>query len=380
MKNRKLLFVVNSIYTFISHRLPIALKAKEVGYDVHVISPTPEGQEKIAMHGLTHHLVDLSRSGTALISELKGFNQLRKTILQIQPDILHTVAIKSVIYGSIINRYFLKKSCVSAVPGMGYSFLGQSQKQKLFQSMLVNLYKLGLKGKNNTVIFQNQDDKQFFESNRILGNSAVELIKGSGVCLKQFSYTPEPESSKIKVVLPARMLWDKGVGEFIEAAKIIAKLDPQLHFILAGDSDPGNRASITNEQLKVWQQLPNVTWLGHQQNMAAVYQECHIVCLPSYREGMPKALLEAAACGRAVITTDVPGCREAIIPNVSGFLVPVRNVSVLQARLLELAASPELRQQMGKAGRKLAEESFCINSVVNKTLDIYQSALSGDTA
>lgn len=372
-KQPHLVIITNSAHTFLSHRLAVALAAKAAGYKVSVLTPTENGDCLLAPHGLAHYQIPLSRSSLSAKKSINSLRFIHKKINKLQPSVIHVVAMLPILFVSFLNRFWWRKTCICAVVGLGYGFTRQEIKWRVLQQLLIQGYRLGLRGKHNRLIFQNKDDQAFFEQ-KILKNSAMTLrVKGAGVCLNTYSHKLEPKTEKIRIVLPARMLWDKGIGEFIEAAKLsLAHNYHHAMFILAGDIDPDNRACIDKATILEWMKLPNVEWLGHQSDMASVLQNCHIVCLPSYREGMPKALLEAAACGRPVVTTDVPGCREAIKPNETGFLVPAKQSVALFDKLLVLINDKQLREKFGEAGRLYAEQNFSIEHIVSETLKLYR--------
>ena len=236
-------------------------------------------------------------------------------------------------------------------------------------------YRALLNHKKSYILFQNPDDRALFTQYKIIYPKHAFIIKGSGVDLQQFNSTPIPKG-QIKVILIARMLWDKGIREFVDAATILHKQGVIAEFILVGSVDPGNPKSILTEQLKQWHSDGVVNWLGEQSNIAQLLIESHIVVLPSYREGLPKSLIEAAAAGRAIVTTDVPGCREVVQDGENGFLVPVRDAKELAAAIKKLINNPGLLITMGKKSRLIAEQEFSIDQVVSKTLGIYSKIVS----
>ena len=369
--SKKLLFIVNSSDFFISHRLQIALAAQRKGYQVLVASGDNASANQFSDLGIEHRLLPLSRSGRNPFKEIKLIAAIYSLLRDVRPDIIHNVTIKPVLYGALINRLSIKVRCINAIPGLGYNFTRSGLKAKILQIFLLCLYRQGLKGNNTKTIFQNKDDLNYFLANKVISPEDVFLINGSGVCLQTFSSIDEPKSEPIKVLFPARLLKDKGVVEYVAAAKILSSKHNVI-FLLAGDIDQGNPSTIDQELLEKWQTYPFISWLGFLQEMADCYQNIHIVCLPSYREGMPKALLEAQACGRPVVTTDVPGCRDAISHGQTGFLVPPREIVPLTNALEKLITDSSLRHAMGKKARKRACNLYSINSVIDKTLALYE--------
>lgn len=371
---RKILFVVNDPDFFCSHRLPIAVQAKREGFDVHVAGSQGSRVDEIIDAGFQYHQISLSRSGQNPIKELVTLCQLITLFLRIKPDLLHLVTIKPVLYGGIAARLSGIKSVVSAVSGLGTVFIANSAMARIRLVLVKRLYKSAFKHKNLAVIFQNPTDRDDLLSSGLLAEEQVNIIRGAGVDLSDYPYTPEPDGIPV-VVMAARLLRDKGVFEFVEAARMLKKRQVPIIMQLIGKPDFGNPTSITNLELEQWKQEGNVELLGYRTDIAQQYGQANIVCLPSYREGLPKSLLEAAACGRVVITTDVPGCRYAITDGITGVLVPVKNAEAIADAIQKLIDNATLRHSMGLAGRKLAEQTFDIDIIVRQHLSIYNKLL-----
>lgn len=367
----KLLMIVNDPAFFISHRLAIAEAAKEMGYETHIATMGGEAVTSITDKGFIHHLLPLSRSGSNPFSELFSLFSIWHLLWKIKPKILHLVTIKPVIYGGIAARLAPVKGVVAAVSGLGFVFLSQGIKATLLRKVVRFFYKLALGKKNLRVIFQNPDDCDVLTDLNIVDRNKAEMIRGSGVDLNLYSFVPESMPQSPVVCFAARLLRDKGVIEFVEAAKILQQRGIAARFQIIGDVDPGNPATITPAEITTWRDEGFIELLGYRKDIGGLFANANIVTLPSYREGLPKVLVEAAACGRAVVTTDVPGCRDAIDPNVTGLLVPVRNAVALADSLEELIQNAEVRQRMGIAGRALAERAFDIKKIVQQHLDIY---------
>lgn len=367
---KRLMIVVNAAEFFLSHRLPIALRAREAGYDVHVACPPGNGVEEISSLGFSYHELPFSRKGQNPLYELQTVIKLAQLLQRVKPDVLHLVTIKPVLYGGIVARILGNVAVVAAITGLGTVFNPKSVKEKVRERIVALLYRIALKQKRLMVIFQNANDRDVIS--RICGLSAdrVALIRGSGVDLAYFVPKPEPEG-KVVVAMAARLLRDKGVGEFVEAARILSARSADVEMRLAGQIDEGNPTSVSKEELEGWRSISNLKLLGHVENIAGFYADSNIVCLPSYHEGLPKSLIEAAASGRAVITTDVPGCRDAIEVGRTGMLVPVGNAEALASAVETLATNPTLRHEMGVEGRHLAEEAFALEIVVQRHLEIY---------
>lgn len=375
--SKRLLFVVNDDWFFISHRLPIALKAKELGYDVHVATGSFEGNSIIEPHGLKHHTFPIVRAKVNPFGDLKTIWSLYRLYKQIRPDIVHHVTIKPVIFGGIAARFAGVRAVVNAISGLGVIFISQGFIPSVKKKIVSLLYYFALGGQNKRIIVQNADDKAQIQKMAMLNDADIALIKGSGVNLKKFQYSPLTNIDNFNFILVSRMLRDKGVGEFYMAAQEIKKVHPNIKFYLLGGTHE-NPTSYSETELNKWNESDVVTWLGHQEQEAVkeYMKSSTVVVLPSYREGLPKVLLEAAAIGRPVITTDVPGCRDAILANQTGLLVPVKDHKLLAKAMLQLIDSEDMCKSLGEQGRLLVEKEFTIEIVIQKHLDIYDSLLA----
>lgn len=370
---KKILFIVNVDWFFVSHRLPIALAIIKKGFEVHISCGTTDKKDLLEGHGIIVHPLAISRSGVGVFNELKTLKQLFSVIRIVQPDITHCVTIKPVLYGNIISRLLKVPVRVSSISGLGYVFIARGLKAKLFRLFIAITYRLALT-KSHAVIFQNKSDRDIL---KLLGAVKAEqevFIRGSGVDLNLYPVLQEPKEKPV-VMLIARLLVDKGVIEFSEAAEIIKSYRDDVRFVLVGDADIENPKSVSLTQIEKWVKTGIVEHWGYSHNVAETIAKSNIMVLPSYREGLPKSLIEAAACGRAVITTDVPGCRDAIERDVSGLLVPVRDSFALSDAILKLIDDNELRSMLASNGRKLAEKVFDINDVIEKHFEIYSYKL-----
>ena len=375
MSKKKLLFIINVDWFFVSHRLPIALAAMEKGFEVHILCATTDKLEYLQSLGLIVHPFSFSRSGKNIFSEIGCIFGLFTQVKNIHPDLMHLVTIKPVIYGGIVARLLKVSGVVSAISGLGFLFVKrEALKARLLRGAVLSLYRVAMGHDNQRVIFQNPIDKQTLVATGGVKEDKTRMIRGSGVDLDKYSMLPEPKGLPI-VVMASRLLKDKGVCEFVEAARKINSKEVKAHFKLIGDPDTGNPESVTNNQVQSWQDEGLVDCLGFRTDIAQLFSDAHIVVLPSYREGLPKVLLEAAACGRAVITTDVPGCRDAIDVDITGVLVPARDTVALAHAIEGLIDDKALRQQMGQAGRNLAELEFSIDNVVSAHLAIYNELM-----
>ncbi len=367
---KKLLFIINDPNYFISHRLPIAIAAREQGYEIHVATGEPTILAKIREESFAYHFIPLSRSGRNIFSETKSIIAIYHLMRRVKPSIVHLVTIKPVIYGSLAARFAKVPAVVAAITGLGYAFIDHHAEAQILRKIVVQLYRLAFRHQNLKVLFQNEDDKNKLISFGALKEEQSVLIRGSGVDLTQYTYSSEPESPPFVVVLASRLLKDKGVVEYVEAAKLLKKWGLNARFLLAGYPDPGNPSSISEAQIKEWTHSQDIEYVGYQ-NTASLFPHVHLVVLPSYREGLPRVLVEAAACGRAIITTDVPGCRAAIIRDKTGLLVKARDPVSLAEAIRSLLVNARLRNTMGAEGRKLAESEFDIKKIVEQHLQVY---------
>lgn len=367
---KKLLFVVNVDWFFLSHRLPIALEAQRQGFDVHIATGLTDKLDELRRHGLTVHVLALDRHGTGLGNAWMTTLQLWRVLRAVRPDVVHLVTIKPILLGGLLARLVRVPALVVAVSGLGYVFMSHGSAAWVRRSLVSVLYKLALTHRNLKVIFQNADDLRSLNEIVHLPAHQVATLRGSGVDLAHFVHLKLSEGVPV-VVLAARLLADKGVFEFVEAAQMLSAQGCLARFVLVGTVDTGNPTSVKQTELDAWVSEGVVEWWGHRSDMAQVLSAAQIVVLPSYREGLPKVLLEAAACGRPVVTTDVPGCRDAIDPGVTGLLVPVQDALALAQAMNELILDPVRCERMGTAGRALAEQAFDVRQVVAAHLAIY---------
>ena len=371
MNNRKLLFIVNVDWFFISHRLPIALEAIHKGYEVHIATTITDRLDFLLDKGLIVHPINLHRSQSGIIAITSEFLEIFSLIRKISPDIVHLVTIKPLLLGGLATRLLSTPSVVSAISGLGFVFMNNGFTALLRRKVVSIIYRLALGHSNQRVIFQNIDDKKQLSKLTRLSLDNSTIIQGSGVNLSLYKVLPPPNGLPI-VLLAARLLVDKGVREFVHAAELVNKTKMRARFVLVGEIDKFNPASIQEQELSTWKENSLVELWGYRNDMENVLSNATIVVLPSYREGFPKILVEAASCGRVIITTDVPGCRDAIEKDVTGLLVPVRNARTLAKAVSELLNDPNLCKKMGIAGRERAERLFDIKKIVLEHTDIYK--------
>ena len=371
-----LLFVVNIPEFFLSHRLPLAIGARNAGFIVHIATGPGSACQEITELGFEHHLLPISRSGRNPLAELRTLWGLYRLMRKIRPDLVHLVTIKPVLYGGLMARLSGVPAMVAAISGLGTVFVDRDRTRSWMRHCVEWLYRLALGHPNAKVIFQNPDDRAALIGMGAVRKDRTTLIRGSGVSLAAYPMQPEPEGVPV-VTFAARLLEDKGVREFVAAARELKIRGVSARFWLAGSLDTGNLTSVSEDVLSQWSKEGVVEVLGYQSDIPNLFANSNIVVLPSYREGLPKALIEAAACGRAVVTSDVPGCRDAIEPETTGLLVPVRDALGLADAIQSLIEDPDRRKQMGASGRALAEREFAIEKVVDAHLPIYHELTNG---
>lgn len=371
---KKLFIVVNVDWFFLSHRKDVALAAKEAVWDVTIVTANTGRMKDIEALGLKTINLPMTRSGMNIVQELKTLNWLRKLYRREKPDVVHHVGMKTILWGTLAAKFSRVHGVVNAISGLG-GFFAEDNKGLLARVMPMVL-RFSHNRNNLLCIFQNNEDKDLYVRNGIIKPEQARYIKGSGVDLKEYCYTPEPKAGKIRVILTARMIVEKGVFILIEAAENLrSKYDGKVEFLLVGglDDHPG---AITEEQLDTLCDGSYIQWLGYRTDVKELLQSSHIVAFPSYyMEGLPKSLIEADAIGRPVITCNSVGCKEAVIDGYNGYLIPTKNVDALAEKLEILLLDTELRQEMGRNSREYAEENFSIDTVIEKHLNIYNELI-----
>lgn len=375
----KIIYIVNVDWFFISHRLPIALEALKQGYEIHIFAKDTGKMEHLKSLGINTYPINLERGSVNPFQSLKLLLDLKKKITSIQPDVVHLVTIKPVLIGGLAAILAKVSSIVYAISGLGFIFTNTMLKAKILRLGIIPVYRLALSAKNKTVIVQNLDDLRILRQYISIPESQTVLIPGSGVDLQQFDVQPLPLRNKI-VLMACRLLADKGVYEFHKSALLLKEKYPDVRFVLVGGIDPDNPASLTEQELNEWVQKGDLEWWGHQSNMPEILSQATVIVLPSYREGMPKVLLEAQALGRPIVTTDVPGCREAIDDGKTGFLVQVKNEQSLANAIEKLITNDDLCLEFSHNARVLAEQKFDIKQVVKTHMNIYKNLVQSQHA
>ena len=371
-----ILYVVNIPRFFVSHRLALALAARAQGFKVHLATSTQDKQslQKISDNQLKVHPIPLSQHGINPFTELRTVLALRKLYRQLQPDLLHHVSIKPVLYGGIAARLSGQKAIIHAMSGLGYVFVSDEVKAALLRTITRPLFRAASAGSRTRMIFQNPDDLERFVDRGLVAREKAVLIRGSGVDEQIFSPCDEPPDGLPVVLFAGRLLWKKGVGEFVEVAR---RLRGKARFRVVGYEEVSNPLNVSALQLQAWADEGLIEWCGKRDDMPQVYAQSNIVCLPStYGEGIPKALIEAAACGRACVTNDVPGCREIVRHDENGLLAPPADLDALTTAVERLIENPTLRHQMGVIGREAVLKGFTLRQVADETIALYRQLLA----
>ena len=371
----RLLYLVTEDWYFCGHRMDLARAARDGGYDVIVATQVSDHADEITREGFKLIPIPLSRRTRDPIADLADLLELVSIYRREKPDIIHHVGMKPVLYGSWAAQFLRRSAVVNTFAGLGYVFTGSKPSRRMVRGAVVFLLKSACKGSSRIMaIFQNPEDFELLRACGVVTSNVATIVPGSGVAEDKFVPVPEVPGDPL-VLLAGRVLADKGITEFAEAAKIIKRRGIKARFVVAGRQDPANPSSIPQMQLQKWQAEGTIEWWGQRNDMPAVLAQCHIVALPSYREGFPKILLEAGASGRPVVATDVPGCREIIRDGENGFLVPVRDSKALAEALIKLIENRELRIRMGARGREIVLGSFTSSQIIPQILSVYARLL-----
>ncbi len=369
---RRLLYVANEDFAFLLNRLPMARAAREAGFEVHVATNVDKGAEAIEAEGFTLHRIPFQRGGLSPIFAILTILALRRVENKIKPQIVHHSGLQCCVYGSIA-ALGKKIPIVNAITGLGYIFTSVTWRTRLLKRSLAMLLPWLLNGRQSLVLVQNPDDQADLEK---LGveHERIVLIPGSGVDTDAMQPLPEPEGP-ITIGFAGRLLTDKGIRAVVAAHGILRNRGHDVNLIIAGNPDPANPASVLLEEAREWGRRPGITWLGHIDDIVSLWQRCHVAVLPSHREGLPMSLLEAAACGRPMVGADAPGCREIVIDDQTGLLVPIENPPALAEAFLRLTSSHELRARYGKAARQIVVDKLSAKIIGNAIVALYDQLL-----
>lgn len=372
----KLLFLVTEDWYFCSHRLPIARAARDAGFAVTVATRVNHHGDAIRAEGFDLVPLSWERANSNPLREIAALLEITGIYRRLRPDIVHHVAVKPALVGSLAGRLAGVPHMVNAIAGLGFVFASRSLKARILRPLISLGFRALLNGAHSRVIVQNPDDERLLIDRRLVAPERLVLIKGSGVDLDRFYPLPEPAAGPPVAALVSRMIWDKGIGVLVEAARLLKARGVALKVVLAGQPDPENPAAIGADQLRAWHDEGIVEWVGFCDDVAGLWARSHIAVLPSwYGEGVPKSLLEAAAAGRPLVAVDGPGLREVVRDGVTGLLVPPRDAGALADGLQRLAEDAGLRQRLGQAARSLAEREFGEDTVIRGTLELYRTLL-----
>ena len=369
---RRLLYVANEDWAFLLNRLPMARAAQRAGFEIHVATRVKDGARAIEAEGFILHPIPLRRGGISPLAAFPAIRALRRITRRIEPDIAHHSGLQCCVYGAMaaFGRPF---PYVSAMTGMGYVFTSVTWRTRLLRTILKRLLPSLLDRPGSVVLVQNPDDRAALLDLGIR-EAAITLIPGSGVDTDVLQPLPEPDGP-ITYGFAGRLLTDKGIRALVAAHDIVRGQGLQTNLLIAGNPDPANPASVSLQEVNEWAQRPGVTWLGHIKDISSLWRRCHFAVLPSHREGLPGSLMEAAACGRAMIATDAPGCREIVIDDQTGLLVPIEDPQALARAITKLTTSSELRARYAKAARELVVGKLSARIIGEQIVQLYSNMM-----
>jgi glycosyltransferase involved in cell wall biosynthesis len=370
----RLLYLITEDWYFWSHRLDLAKAAQAAGFDVAIATRVTDHGDQIRREGFRLLPISLVRRSCNPIREYVSIRELISLYRRERPYIVHHVALKPILYGALAAWWAKIPVVISAFAGLGYTYTDRHDRPNPLQHIITWGLKTAIGLSHSVVLCQNADDRGRLVERGIVRSDRTRIVAGSGVDTEAFRVTDPPRGLPI-VLLPARMLWDKGIAEFVQAARLLQAKGVRAKFVLVGRCDDDNPAAIPRNQLHDWVREGTVEWWGHREDMTRVYAESSIVVLPSYREGLPKVLLEAGACGKALVATDVPGCREAVRHQVNGLLIPVRDARALAQAVEALLVDGPTRDRMGKAGRELVVREFAVSTITAQIVSLYRELL-----
>ena len=367
----KIILFANTDWYLFKFRIAQARALRDLGVELLLVSPPGTFSPELEKMGYRWLSFPISRSSMNPLTEADAILRLYRLYRVERPDLVHHFTIKCVLYGSLAAKAASVRAIVNGVTGLGYVFNGESAPRRLLRILVETWYRLALRG--TQAVFDNDEDRRFFVHRNLARMEVAHVVRSAGVDVELFTPSPEPEGVPI-VMLAGRMLWDKGIREYVEAARLLREQGIPARLVLVGEPDTGNPASITREQLQAWNTAGEVEWWGFRMDMLPVFKQVNIVCLPSYREGLPTTLIEAGACGRAVAATNVTGCRDAVRDGITGLLVPARDPVALAAALATLLRDRDMRRKMGAAGRQMAVDEFSTGRVNRDTWHVYAQA------
>ncbi len=371
----RILFFITEDWYFWSHRLPLARAARDSGFEVLIATRVNEYEERIINEGFRLIPLQMDRRGRNPLKEISSFVEIVRIYRREKPDIVHHVTMKPILYGSWAGMITCMPAVVNAIAGLGFIFVAKGWKLSIMRRIALMAYRTAFYPKRTVGIFQNPENIKFLEDFNVIKEEKSVLIPGSGVDIKRFVYVPETDSVPT-IVFAARLIWEKGAGVFADAARILQDKGFDFKFIIVGKPDFQNPSSIPEKTINQWHNEGVIEWKGHIEDMPELLSEAHLVVLPTtYGEGIPKILIEAAACGRAIVATDIPGCREIVRDGENGILVPPHSPEAVAEAVKKLIDDPLLRKHMGKKGREMIETEFSEEIIVAQTMMVYENLL-----
>lgn len=368
---KKILFVVTEDWYFLSHRIDLATHAIKNDFDVFLIANCPVHKDIIEQKGIKVFDWKLKRKSFNPFREILSIFDLLKCILKIKPDIIHAVAMKPIIYSSLIKLFCNKVLSIYSFAGLGYIFTTKTFKNLILKKLLLFYFKISFLKKNSYGVMQNSDDLSLFQKYRVMKSENLKLIEGSGINETIFDINNNSLTQRNIILLAARMLWTKGIKEFVECARIIKAKKPDLRFVLVGAPDNENKESIPLDFLYKLNESNLVEWWGHKKDLIPIYKNTLLVLFPSYREGLPKSLLEAASCKLPIISFNVTGCRSIVKDGINGFLIPFMNTDQMSNKTLNLINNEKMIIDFGKKGREIIKDKFTLRKINNDFLKLW---------
>ncbi|HUI57770.1 MAG TPA: glycosyltransferase family 4 protein [Bryobacteraceae bacterium] len=369
-----LLYVDNSLATFLSHRLALARQIARQGYRIHVAAPPDTSPHPLEAAGFQFHPLFIARASLSPWNATYTILKLVSIYRHVQPDLIHHLRLKPILYGELASRITGARAVINSLTGLGFAYCDESWCGQALRAVVRATLRATKRPGRRHFTFQNEDDFALWRKQGICGRQDSSIVPGSGIDVTEHDVLPEPPSPPV-VVLPSRFLWHKGISDFVEAARVLQARGCAARFALVGRSDPGNPGAIPPRTIDAWVASGAVENWGWSDGMRSVFSRCHIVCLPSYREGIPRVLLEASLAGRAIVTTDTPGCRDVVVHGQSGLLVPPKDAESLAEALSLLLNGPALRERCAAEARRRTIERFSLDAVVARTLDLYDCLL-----
>lgn len=370
----RLLFLITEDWYFWSHRLDLARAARDAGFEVSIATRVTDHGELIKREGFQLYPLRLERRSRHPLADFVAIWELIRLYQKVQPQLVHQVAMKPILYGSLAAWVAGIPAVINAFAGLGYAFTDQERRGGMLRFFLLHALKVAIRLSRSVAVFQNSEDRSYLVGKGVVRPERARIIAGSGVDTDRF-VPGAPAAGAPVVLLASRMLWDKGVADFVRAAQLVKRQGIQARFVLVGRCDPHNPAAIPPSRLHAWVENGDIEWWGHRDDMPAVLASASLVVLPSFREGLPKVLLEASACGKPVIATDVPGCRAVVRHQSNGLLVPPRDPSALADAIVSLLADADRRSAMGQAGRDMVARDYSVSKIAGATLALYRELL-----